>query len=274
MQTRIIAIVVVITSFALFLFLFEAFPVNSGGSSNSSNGIDSLGVSNNGNSSNNIIRTFESSTSSSKRSSSIKKLVHSSIRLEEDVFKLLQSEADRQGISVNSLINKTLKNYVTSEMYFERLGFLLVSKDFLRKTFTELTDEKRIVEYGRELGLMAAKEYLSYFFPAVNPNTIIYFLDIWFKRFQSYQHRFEDVAAVASESSTISTKNKREQQQKPQRQCHIFTVIHDINYNFSISLKAMLEGLVEPMIKSPISFRELTPNSISFSFDIINNNIK
>ena len=62
-------------------------------------------------------------------------------------------KSERQGISVNSLINKTLKNYVISEMHFEQLGFLLVSKDFLRKTFAELQDENRIDELGKELGI-------------------------------------------------------------------------------------------------------------------------
>ena len=79
------------------------------------------------------------------------------------MFNLLQKEAERQGISFNSLINKTLKNYAKSEMHFEQLGFLLVSKDFLRKTFAELQDENRIEEFGKELGLTVAKEYVSYF---------------------------------------------------------------------------------------------------------------
>jgi hypothetical protein len=68
----------------------------------------------------NIINNKESlssSTSSPRPPSKNKKLVHSSIRIEQDIFMSLQREADRQGIAVNSLINKILKNYVTSEMY-------------------------------------------------------------------------------------------------------------------------------------------------------------
>ena len=272
------------------------FQMYSADAADSSSGYDEkeehvIAVISSSSSSSNIISTFESSplSSSSKGGTSTKKLVHSSIRIEEDVFKSLQREADKQGISVNSLINKILKNYLMSDIYFEQLGFLLLSKDFLRKTFSELKDEKRIIEYGRELGLTAAKEFVSYFFPDVNNNTIIQFLDIWFKRFQSYQHRVEDIvsvgAAAASDSggSSNSTKNKREegggggeeqrrqQQQKKQqqRQRHIFTISHDINYNFSLSLKSMLEGLVEPIVKSAICFRDITPSSISFSFDVV-----
>ncbi|MDW3612772.1 MAG: hypothetical protein QOK90_11640 [Nitrososphaeraceae archaeon] len=223
----------------------------------------------------NIISLYSlpSSGSSSPFSSSSKnkKLVHSSIRMEENVFNLLQKEAERQGISFNSLINKTLKNYVKSEMHFEQLGFLLVSKDFLRKTFAELQDEKRLEELGKELGLTVAKEYVSYCFPKVDSCTLIQFLDIWFRRLQSYKHivdtsRVKDINVIIEEG--IRKENEEEYQQLQRKEIHYFTVNHDININFSIALKAGLEGLIEPIIKSPIIFKQITSNSISFSFSL------
>ena len=223
----------------------------------------------------NIISLYSlpSSGSSSPFSSSSKnkKLVHSSIRMEENVFNLLQKEAERQGISFNSLINKTLKNYVNSEMHFEQLGFLLVSKDFLRKTFAELQDEKRLEELGKELGLTVAKEYVSYCFPKVDSCTLIQFLDIWFRRLQSYKHivdtsRVKDINVIIEEG--IRKENEEEYQQLQRKEIHYFTVNHDININFSIALKAGLEGLIEPIIKSPIIFKQITSNSISFSFSL------
>jgi hypothetical protein len=192
-----------------------------------------------------------------------KKFVHSSIRIEEQVLKTLQREAQRRGVSFNNLVNKTLKNYVTSEMYFEQLGFILVSKDFLRKTFSRL-NERDIEEFGRELGLTVAKEYISYFFPQVNNTTLVEFLDIWFRRFQFYQHRVEEkldgpasIAAAADLRANV-TENQNQKQ-------HLFTVSHDINMNFSLVLKAILEGLVEPITKSPVMFKDMTPTSITFS---------
>ena len=211
-----------------------------------------------------------SSSPSSSSSSTSKKLVHSSIR-EEEVFYSLQKEAERQEISFNSLINKTLKNYVTSEMYFEQLGFLLVSKDFLRKTFAELQDEKRLEELGKELGLTVAKEYVSYFFPKVDSCTLAQFLDILFRRFQSYKHRVDitydkDINVMIVKG--IRKENEEEYQQLQRKEIHYFTVNHDININFSIALKAILEGLIEPIIKSPVIFKEITSNSISFSYSL------
>ena len=179
-----------------------------------------------------------SSSPPTKRS----KLAHSSFRIEEDVIKALEREAQKRGASLSSLVNRTLKNYVTSEMYFEELGFILVSKDFLRKLFVRM-DEKDIVDFGRELGLTVAKEYVSYFFPQVKGDTLGQFLDLWFRRFQSCQHRVDG--------------NR-----------HCFSVNHDISMNFSIALKAILEALIEPIIKETVDFTTLTATTIAFSFYI------
>jgi hypothetical protein len=80
------------------------------------------------------------------------KLIHQSFSLEEQILKALSEEAIRKGISVSSFVNKILKNYVTHEMQFEELGFILVSKDFLRKIFNVIEDEKHIEDFGKEFG--------------------------------------------------------------------------------------------------------------------------
>jgi hypothetical protein len=178
-------------------------------------------------------------------SSDKNKLVHSSFRIEENVIGALAIAAEKRGDTLSSLVNKTLKNYVTSEMYFEELGFILVSKDFLRKIFSSkiVSDQKHLEEFGKELGLTVAKEYVTYFFPEVNSHSMTQFLDAWFRRFQSCQHRVNG--------------NR-----------HCFSVNHDINMNFSIAMKAMLEELIEPIIKNPVDFKELTSNAIVFSFEV------
>jgi hypothetical protein len=103
-----------------------------------------------------------------------------------------------------------------------------------------------------------------YFFPEVNNTTLVEFLDIWFRRFQFYQHRVEEkldgpasIAAAADFRANV-TENQNQKQ-------HLFTVSHDINMNFSLVLKAILEGLVEPITKSPVIFKDITATSIAFS---------
>src|SRR5215212_11385860 len=106
------------------------------------------------------------------------KLLHQGFRVQEQVIKTLTEEAARKGISVSNLVNKILKNYVTHEMQFEELGFILVSKDFLRKIFSVVDDEKDIQDFGKEIGTTIAKEYVSYFYPQVNSITLVQFLEI------------------------------------------------------------------------------------------------
>jgi hypothetical protein len=142
-------------------------------------------------------------------------------------------------------------------MYFEELGFIPVCKDFLRKVFGRIKEEEDVQNYliddSRELGLVAAKEYLPYLFDEVNSNTLVQFLEIWFKRFECCQHRIKD-------DNNNNNNNSN--------QYHYFIVHHDINMNFSIALRAFLEGLVEPIIKDSIKFNSLTSNAITFSFKI------
>ena len=177
-------------------------------------------------------------------------LVHSTYRIKEPIIKKLEGEAKKRRITVSGLVNNILENYVNSEMYFEQLGFILVSKDFLRKVFSKIEKPEDIEEFGQELGLTTAKEYVSYFFPQVNSDSLVQYLDLWFRRFQSYQHRIDD---AINDSDNIG-------------QRHYFTVIHDINMNFSIALKTILQGLIVPIIKSDIEFRDITGSAISFSF--------
>jgi hypothetical protein len=177
------------------------------------------------------------------------KLLHQGFRIQEQVIKALAEEAARKGISVSNLVNKILKNYTTHEMQFEELGFILVSKDFLRKIFSVVDDEKDIQDFGKEIGTTMAKEYVSYFYPQVNSITLVQFLDYWFRRFQSCKHTVEN--------------SDRSQER------HYFTVNHDINIKFSFALKAILEGLIEPVSKTTVEFTDVTANSITFSFDVV-----
>ena len=185
------------------------------------------------------------------------KLVHQGFRIKKVVLNMLDTEAKKKGISLSNLVNKILENHVTCDMYFEELGFILVSKDFLRKAFGRIKEEEDVQNYliddSRELGLIAAKEYIPYFYSESNGDTLVQFLDKWFCKFQCHQHRVDNDNNYNN------------------RQHHYFIVNHDINMNFSIALKAFLEALIEPIIKRPVKFNNLTPNTISFSFETLPN---
>ena len=194
---------------------------------------------------------------SSKNNNDNNKLVHQGFRIKKVVLMMLDVEAKKKGISLSNLVNKILENHVTCDMYFEELGFIPVRKDFLRKVFGRIKEEEEdvqnyLIDDSRELGLIAAKEYLPYFYSESNDDTLIQFLDKWFCKFQCHQHRVDN---------DNNYNNRR----------HYFIVNHDINMNFSIALKAFLEALIEPIIKRPVKFNNLTQNAISFSFETLPN---
>ena len=98
-----------------------------------------------------------------------------------------------------------------------------------------------------------SNEYASLFFPKLNRETLIHFLELWLGRFQNCQHRID----------IIDGKNNNNNDTRQ----HTFSINHDINVNLSIVLKRVLAGLIEPITKSVVMFSEETPSTITFSFE-------
>jgi len=62
---------------------------------------------------------------------------------------------------------------MTYGMYFEKLGFIPVSKDFMRTMFSRIESEEDIEAYSRDLGNIVVNEYASLFYPKLNRETLI-----------------------------------------------------------------------------------------------------
>ena len=170
------------------------------------------------------------------------RLILHSFRIEQGVIQALQQESKKKGVPLSHVINKILKSYVTSERYFQELGFLLSSKDFIRKLLGRI-EEKYIIDDAKEFGLTIAKEYIPYFFMDVNSYALLEFLEIWLGRFP-FQHRIDF---------------KR----------HCYSINHELGMNYSIFFREYMTALIEPIIKSPVKFSILAPNTVTFSFEII-----
>lgn len=171
------------------------------------------------------------------------KLTHQSFRMHEKTFKHLQEEATKRGISVSNYINNILKNYASYGLYFEQFAFIPVSKEFLRTIFIKIENDQDVEQYSRDLGTIVVNEFTSNHFPNLNNKTLIQFLEMWFRRFQNYQHRVDIVEDNGRGGGVLM---------------HTFSVHHDINTNFSIVLKRILSGLIEPITKSIVIFSEVT----------------
>jgi hypothetical protein len=167
--------------------------------------------------------------------------VHYSFRIDQDIFAIIEKEAQDRKMSISSLMNGILAKYARSDRYFERLGFILMSKDVLRKWLDRI-ENKFLIQDSKVLGSTVAREYISYLFHDINNHTLAEFLDLLFSTFEYYQHKIDD-------------------------KTHSFAIKHDINVQYSIYLKEFLKALIEPIISKELNFAEVAPNVISFSFE-------
>ena len=85
--------------------------------------------------------------SKSKRSSTL------TVRLDQGTLDIVREEAERQGVSINVLVNRELRKYVDWGRFAERYGMTGISKNGLRRLMVAIPDEKL-----RELGAAAGKE--------------------------------------------------------------------------------------------------------------------
>jgi len=86
-----------------------------------------------------------------------RKTVGFSSRLDEEWLDVLRQESESQGISVNSLINKILKDYCKHYRWVERLGMLIITRPTMSKIVTCCPDEK-LKEIAKISGTITAKD--------------------------------------------------------------------------------------------------------------------
>jgi hypothetical protein len=79
------------------------------------------------------------------------KTVTRTIRIDEGYDDILKYEAERRGVSVNTILDQQLRKYVQSYRYFENLSAVTLSATSLQ-AFLEVITEEEILAIGRELG--------------------------------------------------------------------------------------------------------------------------
>lgn len=79
------------------------------------------------------------------------KTVTRTIRIDEGYDDILKYEAERNGVSVNTILEQQLKRYVQSYRFFQNLSAITLSATSLQAFIDRLTEEQ-ISEIGKELG--------------------------------------------------------------------------------------------------------------------------
>lgn len=86
-----------------------------------------------------------------------------SSRIDTKTYDLLVKDAESEGISINSLINKIIKRHLMWDRFAEEMGLIPLTKRTLKKIFRSM-DEETIKKIAQEVGGTVPQEliYLSY----------------------------------------------------------------------------------------------------------------
>jgi HicB-like protein involved in pilus formation len=72
-------------------------------------------------------------------------------RIEHDNVKGLRTQAESQGISLNSLVNQILKSFLEWHIFEPKVGMVPLSKPVVEELFTKMSKEQ-IIEIARRVG--------------------------------------------------------------------------------------------------------------------------
>jgi len=94
------------------------------------------------------------------------------IRIERDVDDFLRKFAEREGISVNFLVNKAIRRLVEWDVFAEKFGMVALPGSLLVKMMDSLTDEEARV-LGEWVGQNLLPEFLTFWFKEVSLQSVM-----------------------------------------------------------------------------------------------------
>lgn len=172
------------------------------------------------------------------------KTVTRTIRVDEGYDEILKYEADRQGVSVNTIMDHQLKRYVETYRFYSKSNAITLSANTLNVILEEL-DEDAIIKIGVELGKERPHELILR--RGIQPT------------YESAKWYIQEILGDQSGWFTALI-NKRGDYEN-------INLSHNYGYKWSIFLQWYLKDLFEEVL-------ELTPEvtalsaSINFSFKI------
>jgi hypothetical protein len=110
-------------------------------------------------------------------------------RIDKKLYDILYLEAEKKGISLNSLVNSLFKQYVSWGKNVEEVGFIPLSNLTIDKIFTKL-DEKSIDEIAMNSGQTIPEQLILLNFHEVNFNNICSIIEILASRFGKVRTNF------------------------------------------------------------------------------------
>lgn len=115
------------------------------------------------------------------------KSVNLSCRIDKKIYDELVVDAQKKGISLNSLISSIARHHITWKRYADEIGFVPITKKMIGKLFKRL-DEKEIENLANDLGGSVPKELLYLIYDEMEFENFMQILEINALRFGTVKH--------------------------------------------------------------------------------------
>jgi hypothetical protein len=142
------------------------------------------------------------------------------LRVSAPVMDVARDAASEEGISLNSLANRQLRQYAEWDRLKRKLGYVTV-RDRVFQHILEKLPEDEIVELGRRLGEVEAREYVTLNWRMMTPEHFIRFVDNY-----------------ARYSGQFHVEHHEEAQ-------HTIVLFHNLGYKWSLYLEAFMMAALD-----------------------------
>lgn len=176
------------------------------------------------------------------RDSSKVKSATRTIRISQQLDRLLEKDATNKRVSINSLISSIITKYAEWDRYAESLRFVSIPPDGLRLIVGSLEDEK-VKEIGQQIGSRHPQEFLM----------------LWFKRI-SIDSFFDGLTLFCRYSGMA----KYEMDITDGRE-YVVSMNHDLGRKWSIFMQNILEEGMKRTLNVVPKF-DITDSSVVFRF--------
>ena len=161
-------------------------------------------------------------------------------RIDEHILNLLKKESERRDISLNTLVNHVLKQYVEWDMYACKAGMVPVAKPVVSALFNKMTPQETI-ELASKVGHSAIHDIALFMKSKMD--------------LQSFLSWFE----MKMENSSIEFSHRLV------NHTHTYVIKHELGYNWSLYHKILLELMFSRVFEKQID-TSVYDTTLTFQF--------
>ena len=150
-------------------------------------------------------------------------------RIEEDNIKKLRTEAQKQGISLNSFVNQVLKSFLEWHSFEAKVGFVPILKPVVKELFANVT-KQQIIEIAANTGKAEVQNAVYFMKGKIDLDSFL----SWF------ENRMKNSSFQVSHTFDRSSR------------IHTYVVKHDICENWSLYLKQIIEHIFNEVLNRKV----------------------